>query len=215
MRIDEAMLERIGSDDARVHLRIYRWSEPTLSLGHFQDPSAWSQDPRTIASPDLATLPSVRRKTGGGAILHDEELTYCLVISGSHRLSSKGHSEGLYRAVHDSVRDGLRELGLDAHLSESCTCSKEPTVTEPFLCFERRSPVDVVVGNAKVLGSAQRRNRRGLLQHGSFLLRASAWLPSIVGVEQLLQNAADLPDWESWLEARIRLGLNRLPSVNC
>ncbi|MBA3707812.1 MAG: lipoate--protein ligase family protein, partial [Planctomycetes bacterium] len=70
MALDEALLELAE----RPTLRIYGWSEPTLSLGYFQDygrihASLPDQDPPAI----------VRRITGGGAIWHEHEVTYCLV----------------------------------------------------------------------------------------------------------------------------------------
>jgi lipoate-protein ligase A len=201
MAIDEELLER-ASENAHVQIRLYRWCEPTLSLGHFQSIEDLAGDPSVIASgrlEQLADLPRVRRRTGGGAILHDREWTYSVILP--HKRSpgrlagagvDKGHHEWLYRAVHQAVRDGLRQLGWDASLAEHCTCSiagKLPVATkDPFLCFQRRTPVDLVVGAHKVQGSAQRRSRTGLLQHGSLLLSASGSFPSILGLEDLMDG---------------------------
>ena len=204
MRIDDLLLEQAMCEAPQrrlieehsfhqpLVLRIYRWSEPTLSLGHFQRVEDLALAADTQANPQLREIPWVKRKTGGGAILHDLELTYSIIVPATWSFQagtvrtlpdrsgsfdpSKGHSEGLYRAVHDSVVSGLIELGISASLSESCTCKvagRESTEGEPFLCFHRRTPVDVVVGEHKVLGSAQRRSRFGLLQHGSLLIRSS------------------------------------------
>ncbi len=51
-----------------------------------------------------------------------------------------------------------------------------------FLCFERRSEVDIVVDSRKIVGSAQRRSSNGLLQHGSLLGESSHWLPELQGL---------------------------------
>ncbi len=201
MAIDEELLER-ASESSPIQIRLYRWCEPTLSLGHFQSIEDLASDPNVIASgrlEQLAELPRVRRRTGGGAILHDREWTYSVILP--HKRSAvgpagvgveKGHHELLYRAIHHSVRDGLRQLGWDAALAEHCTCStagKLPVATkDPFLCFQRRTPVDLVVGAHKVLGSAQRRSRTGLLQHGSLLLLASTSFPAILGLEDLVDG---------------------------
>ena len=56
---------------------------------------------------------------------------------------------------------------------------------EPFLCFSRRSPVDLIIGTDKVLGSAQRRTSAGLLQHGSLLIRHSPTTPELIGLSEL------------------------------
>jgi hypothetical protein len=105
--------------------------------------------------PGLGDVAYVRRKTGGGAILHDRELTYSLIIP-TRSAAEKGHSEKLYRSVHNAIAKGLQCMGWDAVLSETCTCStaSNPKL-EPFLCFSRRSPVDLIVEQNKVLGSAQ------------------------------------------------------------
>jgi len=60
-----------------------------------------------------------------------------------------------------------------------------------FLCFERRSPGDVLVAGMKVGGSAQRRNRGALLQHGSVLLRGSSFAPELPGIAELTGASLD------------------------
>ena len=174
------MLDRIPPGIAAM-VRVYRWSEPTLSLGHFQsmpddETAPWSK------------LPRVTRKTGGGAIVHHYEMTYCLAVTSSSAAGKKGHSDKLYRAVHDSIVDALRGLGWNAQLSETCTCNLDSAAgSSPFLCFDRRSPVDVVIDGKKIAGSAQRRTVRGLLQHGSILLRSSEHAPHLPGVLEIGQ----------------------------
>lgn len=176
MAVDEALLKNATSDGPVV-MRIYQWDQPTLSLGHFQRLEDRDSDAL------LAKLPWVRRKTGGGAIVHDLELTYSIVIPNRIDQPTKGHSESLYRSIHLSLVENLRSLGWDAKLSESCTCQTSASrESEPFLCFLRRSPVDILVNGDKMIGSAQRRSETGLLQHGSFLLRRSQSTPELCGL---------------------------------
>jgi lipoate-protein ligase A len=183
MAVDEALLKSATSDRPIV-MRIYQWDRPTLSLGHFQ-----RLEDRESNAP-LVELPWVRRKTGGGAIVHDSELTYSIVIPNRIDQPNKGHSESLYRSIHLALVEELRSLGWDAKLSESCTCQTNASrAPEPFLCFLRRSPVDILVNSDKIVGSAQRRSATGLLQHGSFLLRRSQSTPELCG---LLDATADL-----------------------
>ena len=90
MAIDEAMLD-FADEQRAVVLRLYRWAEPTLSLGYFQN-----------ISDRLSHLPSsdllmVRRATGGGAIVHHHDLTYSLVVPQSS--SSVGAAPAIYAAV--------------------------------------------------------------------------------------------------------------------
>ena len=186
MAIDETLLQNVQPDWPIV-LRIYRWDRPTLSLGHFQ------RIEDRIEHSLLRELPWVRRKTGGGAIVHDQELTYSVLIPNRDDFPAKGHSEPLYRAIHSAFVETFRLLGWNAELSESCTCaSLKRRNTEPFLCFLRRSPVDIIIGDVKILGSAQRRSTTGLLQHGSFLLRRSQWTPGLNGLLDTEKKSASL-----------------------
>ena len=215
MAIDEAMLAD-ARPNSPIMVRIYQWEQPTLSLGHFQTIDQCDRDIRIRANPRLREIPWVRRKTGGGAILHDREWTYSFVIPANPEEVAKGHSEALYRAVHESIRDGLIDLGWNAKLAENCTCTPQNRVkNEPFLCFQRRSPVDIVVGESKVVGSAQRRNRTGLLQHGSLLIQGSPLLPELLGLEELQADPHAPIDWPSWLEDRIGAGLRVAMECDC
>lgn len=188
MEADNRLLSELAIDSP-LTLRLYRWSEPTLSLGHFQ------QEAEINDAWPFASLKRVQRRTGGGAILHHHEWTYSLTIPNRPELGLKGHSEEIYRSVHNSVVDGLRQLGWDAKLSEECSCAltKDTGKKEAFLCFMRRSPVDVVIGQDKIMGSAQRRGKSGLLQHGSLLLRRSEFADKLPGAMDLPRIKAVSP----------------------
>src|SRR6188474_2624923 len=73
MAVDEALLETAAISGLAT-LRFYTWQEPTLSLGYFQ--SAVDRDHH----PDGRDCPLVRRASGGGAIIHDRELTYSIAL---------------------------------------------------------------------------------------------------------------------------------------
>jgi lipoyl(octanoyl) transferase len=191
MAIDEALL-RCALPQWPVVLRIYQWDRPTVSLGRFQSFADMERDPL------LKDLDWVRRQTGGGAIVHDRELTYSVLVPARETGKLKGHSEILYRSIHNSIRSELVQLGWDAKLSESCTCQTAiERKAEPFLCFLRRSPVDLLVDQYKILGSAQRRTETGLLQHGSFLISHSLATPELLGIAELLNH----------VDSRIHCGL--------
>jgi lipoate-protein ligase A len=174
MALDEALLQQAAAE-GRWALRFYAWREPTLSLGYFQ---AWQARQLHPESLDCAC---VRRSSGGGAILHDLELTYSLAVPPGHRLARSAESG--YQAVHRSLVSLLREqFGIDASLAEKSTAISQE---EPFLCFERRAGGDIVTGDFKVAGSAQRRWQGAVLQHGSILLRRSRCASQLPGLENL------------------------------
>ena len=185
MAIDEAMAAWSASRGAAC-LRFYRWSTPTLSLGYFQPADQRLDDPL------LASLPFTRRLSGGGAIVHDRELTYSLAVPQAG--FSKSAAEPLYRSGHAAIRAALQAAGYEPRMHEDWA-AEHPTAAmqrgepEPFLCFERRSPVDLVIGDAKVVGSAQRRLTGVLLQHGSVLLARSDAAPGLPGLAELPRQA--------------------------
>ncbi len=175
MAMDEAMLEYAAAAQ-RIVLRCYGWSRPTISLGYFQSYDELANHPM------LSSLDCVRRLTGGGGLLHDLEITYSIGIPGD--MQRKGHNESLYRSTHRGLVDWLRSLGFRAILWEEANQEARQSYSEKdsFWCFERRSDVDIVVGKQKVVGSAQRRNTHGLLQHGSLLIDTSIWTPQLPGI---------------------------------
>jgi lipoate-protein ligase A len=161
MARDEALLTLVGAGDAPPTLRTYRWSGPTISLGYFQPYAAYA-----ALDPPAGGLPVVRRQTGGGAILHDRELTYSITLPLNHPLIA-GNPNVLYELAHDTVIACLRSRGLEAHRGGETDGSG--SARGPFFCFARRHRFDVLLGGDKLVGSAQRRTRHAVLQHGSIM----------------------------------------------
>ena len=176
MAVDEALLESASADIAT--LRFYEWHEPTLSLGYFQ--AASDRD----AHPPSRGCPLVRRASGGGAIVHDRELTYSFAVPIRERLGAE--PAAIYDALHASLIEALGDLGVPAAACQQPTAQPGDRPREPFLCFQRRAAGDVLCGNHKIAGSAQRRQRGGLLQHGSILLAQSAYAPELRGIAEVM-----------------------------
>lgn len=183
MAVDEALLES-AADGNIATLRLYTWSEPTLSLGYFQ---AAAERETHAASHNCAL---VRRASGGGAILHDRELTYSIALPEKSGLAAA--AKRLYDVCHATLIAVLAELGVATNLhGPSCEVASDPDTqaAEPFLCFQRRTCFDIVSGPAKIVGSAQRRRRGGILQHGSVLLAQSPFAPELPGILEVSGRA--------------------------
>jgi lipoate-protein ligase A len=162
MARDEALLRLVGALESPPTLRLYQWCPATISLGYFQ-PFAEYQALRAPAG----TLPVVRRLTGGGAILHDLELTYSLTLPAGHPLLLEGPSHP-YELAHDAIIRCLGAFDIEA-ARDGETDDSGPT-RGPFFCFARRHKFDVLIDEDKVAGSAQRRTKEAVLQHGSIIL---------------------------------------------
>src|SRR4029453_12753533 len=182
MAVDEALLESAAATGVAT-LRFYEWSEPTLSLGYFQ-----LADDRTahFASREC---PLVRRSSGGGAIVHDRELTYSFALP--QRDTRAAAASELVYLFHETLAEALAQFGIATALYKPPTgaCNSRSAYvvgSEPFLCFERRACGDLLCGHAKIAGSAQRRRRGAVLQHGSVLLAASRCAPELPGIENML-----------------------------
>lgn len=180
MAVDQALLESAESL-GQTTFRIYFWEPATVSLGYFQK---FEQRRQHEAS---QPCPFVRRKTGGGAIVHDQEITYSLCVPSSERWSSK--NKQLYDRVHQSLIELLDEYGIESHLfGDAIANSQEAANKDPFLCFQRRANGDLIIGKDKVAGSAQRRLKKSLLQHGSILIRRSEYAPELPGIADIAES---------------------------
>lgn len=164
MAVDEALLWAAAETGAPPTLRFYGWEPATVSLGYFQEVEG--QVDRMELSRRGWGL--VRRPTGGRAILHDDEVTYSVVIAES--ALEHGHSVmGSYREISRGLELGLQRLGLQAALGETATDPEHRQAAKdlPTVCFAQASRCDLVAAGRKVVGSAQVRKRGSILQHGS------------------------------------------------
>jgi lipoate-protein ligase A len=167
MAADEVML--LAAERGTASLRFYGWSPATLSLGYFQPAAARLDDPR------LAALPWVRRATGGATLVHDHELTYAVALPPGPPWQV---GESWMPRMHRIVMAALDRLG---------AIGKVETVRDPrnfgdVLCFQQQTVGDLTTYGHKIVGSAQRRHRRCLLQHGAILLRRSEAAPALPGL---------------------------------
>lgn len=196
MAIDEAMLQT-ASETGRSTLRFYGWQPATLSLGYFQKVADRDSHQPSIRC-DL-----VRRASGGGAIMHDNELTYAFATPTNARWSD---SEQTYLAFHETLVEVLADFGVVARLHEK----SDGLSDEAFLCFRRRASGDVTLDGHKILGSAQRRAKKAMLQHGSLLLSQSQFAPELAGIHQITGKLIEVPQltkkWLQRLSTRLKIG---------
>lgn len=158
MAIDEALLRRAGQT-GETAFRVYAWATPTVSLGR-------NQPGRSRYDLDVARargIDFVRRLTGGRAILHHHEITYAVASP----LSAYGSLSESYRTINRLLLEALRTLGVDAREEQASTRAPAPSMAP---CFDVPVTGELVADGRKLVGSAQVRDGRAFLQHGSILL---------------------------------------------
>lgn len=197
MALDEALLE--SAEPGCLCLRFYDWSPATLSLGYFQGIA--ERETHTASRP----CPVVRRASGGGAILHDQELTYSVVVPRSSQ--AELDHRWLYDRMHESLLQALRSFSINARScrGDIASCDASPAdgtgAAQSFLCFQRHCSGDLLLGDHKIVGSAQRRSQTAVLQHGSILLRRSPYAPELPGIEELAGVSLDPSELvDRWLD---------------
>jgi lipoyl(octanoyl) transferase len=189
MAIDEALLRSRLTGDGPPTVRFFGWAPPAVSLGYGQPLDAAID----LAACARLGLGLVRRPTGGSAILHEApglEVTYSVVARGADFPGGDDLLE-TYRVLGTGLATGLRRLGAAVELVP--LVRRRHGVT-PTFCFARTGSYEIAVRGKKLVGSAQRRQGGGFLQHGSILLDAEpARLRAVFpGVEDPLAEVTTL-----------------------
>jgi lipoate-protein ligase A len=177
MMIDEQLLQAAVQGETIPVLRFYTWAPPAVSLGRFQD----EETSVNRAACSRLGIDIVRRITGGRAVLHDKELTYCIVTRTDNPLFPSSVI-GSYKVIAEGLLKGLRSLGVAAEMvsrSGRYAGLVGRDVREPA-CFSSPSWYELLVQGRKIIGSAQRRMPGAFLQHGSILIDYNAPLEAAV-----------------------------------
>lgn len=144
MAIDEAILTFRIKNSVPNTLRFFTWDPPCLTIGYFQS----LQKEIDVKNAERQGVDIVRRYTGGGAVLHDKELTYSLVISEDDVPQDIVAS---YQNICSAIIKGLEHLHINS---------------------EFKQINDIIVNGKKISGNAQTRREGVVLQHGTILIDA-------------------------------------------
>ncbi len=146
----------------RGFLRLYSWEKPSFSIGVSQ---------KALRALNIDFIRSngceyVRRITGGKAVLHHREITYA--VASSEDLFFHEHDlHQSYLLISQALVQAIRSLGVDAVLSRGSAAELSRSHNP---CFSFPTPHEIEVGGRKIVGSAQKRDKQALLQHGSIPL---------------------------------------------
>jgi len=161
MALDHALAELTG--DGEGVLRLYGWRCPTVSLGR-HEPAAGLYD---LEAARHRGVGFVRRPTGGRAVLHHHELTYSIAAPAT----AMGGPRHAYSAINRALAEAITAQGAAVHRATDRGGRARPLSPGP--CFDEPAPGEILADGRKLVGSAQARIGRNLLQHGSILLDGS------------------------------------------
>ena len=144
MAIDKAILVANSERKVPPTVRLYGWVPLAISIGYFQ---SLTEEVNMNMCKKLG-VDCVRRITGGGAVFHDKELTYSIVIPEFHPEIPANILKS-YGRICGAVINGLSNLGIKSEYA----------------------PInDIVSGGKKISGNAQTRKLETVLQHGTILM---------------------------------------------
>jgi lipoate-protein ligase A len=165
LALDEALLQEAAQRDAGETLRFWMSPQPVVVIGI----GAKIREEANLESCEQRQVPVLRRCSGGGTVIQGPGcLSYALILRIPHE-GPLTTIQGANRFIMERHADVLTRL-----------LGKEITV---------QGHTDLATNLKKVSGNAQRRLRRHLLFHGTFLLEADLPLISELLPTPALQPA--------------------------
>lgn len=164
MQIDKERANALQTGSAHSLFRIYGWKPWAVSLGYNQKES----DIDKIACKN-ANIDIVRRPTGGRAVLHANELTYCVVVN----LPKHINMHDAYKEIHLFLVEAIENIGITTLSFKKSNPNLREIYNRPQIsasCFASTAQFEIEHNNRKIVGSAQRIYGNTLIQHGSILL---------------------------------------------
>lgn len=156
MARDIELFDAVRSGALPGALRIYNWAEPAVTIGYHQRSF-------TLNDPTLA-VPVLQRPTGGGAVLHGDDITFSLSCT----------RDGLFPS--GILESSMRISGLFSHAFDRCGLpvqAKGGPHGFSEVCFARPSPFELMHKGSKLMGLALAKKGRFLLVQGVIPLRVN------------------------------------------
>ncbi len=147
MALDEVLIERIAQGKSMPSLRFYGWSPRAVSIGYFQS----LESEVDLEECKKQGVDFIRRQTGGGAVFHDEEVTYSIHLPIDQNVVSRKIADS-YREICAGLLKGLKLMNIEASFAG---------LNDIIVLTE--------VGPKKISGNAQTRKKGIILQHGTLL----------------------------------------------
>ncbi|MGA1848456.1 MAG: biotin/lipoate A/B protein ligase family protein [Thermoplasmatota archaeon] len=141
MALEEVVMEQVSEGGDPV-IHFWKWREKAVTIGSFQI----AEDEVYLDRARKMGVPVIRRVSGGGTMFHvpGGEFVYSLCAPPGVIMTDITAS---YRQLLGPIVDALIDLGLDPAMIEN----------------------NIMIGDRKISGSAQRRMASAILHHGTLL----------------------------------------------
>lgn len=160
MELDYALLKGMLSTSAPI-LHLYEWEGDCATHGYFQDPFSILRKEAALER----KLNLARRPTGGGLLFHLTDFTFSILIPASHPAFS-------VNTLQNYAFINLFLAGVIEKFTNQKTTfyNTQSDCKKTLCCMADPAPFDVMIGNKKVAGGAQRRTKYAFLHQGSVSL---------------------------------------------
>ena len=165
MAIDEMLMHSQSDTRNSPVLRFYSWEEPSVTAGYFQRLEKVAQKFKA----EKKGLPVVRRLSGGGAVLHGEDLTFSLCLPSTNPFMPTD-VKGSYLKINEAVRAGLKADYPEVDYADCRTVPSGKDRSKEKVCFESPACYDLLLSGRKILGSSQRRIGKCILHQATLFL---------------------------------------------
>lgn len=198
METDYHLLMELSSTDKPI-LHFYDWKFPSITYGHFLVPEKYIN--LQIANQNGIDL--AKRPTGGGVTFHMSDFAYSVIVPATHPKFSTNPKEN-YAFINTLVAKAIQSFA--TLLEEPRLCLEVKKSRPSTYCMAEITQYDIVIGEKKVGGAAQRRTRSGFLHQGSVFLTP----PPKNLLDQLVSDSTYIPVTSTLIDHCLSLKKTRL-----
>ncbi|MCP4582329.1 MAG: hypothetical protein GY839_12005 [candidate division Zixibacteria bacterium] len=168
MAIDDSLARKIGELDIQIAMRLYRWRGPTLSCGFHQK----LENRIDFVNCRQLGVKLARRPTGGRELLHDGDLSFCIIAKANYESSEAvTKSRQFFFKVGQVIVGGLKTIGIKAEIE---TGSRKQESHDLSPCLVATSQYEIIADGKKLIPMAQRLYSDSILVHGSIPIEDSS-----------------------------------------
>lgn len=159
MAVDELLVS-----DFAPCIRFFNWNfRPQATFGYIQKIAQAEAELKNFGINNFT-----RRITGGGLVLHKDDLTFSLVFD----LPSRIQPNLIYTALHGAMQEELKNAGFLASVYEGeSDYNPQTSGGQVQNCFTNPVADDLMQNGRKVLGGALRRFDKRVLYQGSLQIK--------------------------------------------